>query len=680
MGGGLMQIITYGTQDLTLTGNPEITFFNVVYRRYTNFGKRFVTVSFDNSSGFNMQSIVDIPKNMGDLMTKMILKIKLPRVDLTTINQLITERLKQLEQQTNTNNIVSETYFTYYNYFIEFFTKLKNIIRVFFNKYDLKKNSITYIQDLSTYILKFFNLSEYSQFFYSIEFYLNDNQTVGTKGTFPIETFTNASLYKIQANNLIYIYEQFTSQTVSYGEFKFLINKNMEILDSLNVIMYNKMISVGTSAGKNTVQFAWVNKIGIWLFDSIDLYIGSNKIYSLSDTYVNNYSEIYYKNRDLFNSMVGNEQEINQYSVFHEESFLYLPIPFWNYANCGLAFPLIALQFNSLQLKINTKKFLDCIRIDLSSFEAEPDIKNEVIGLLSSFTNTINNQLNISLLLELVYLDKVERAKFAQSAHEYLIEQVQEITFNNIGPFGTNVNSNHTSSTLEIDAFHCCKDLMWFVKKNVNPLDIFLPNIDVFNYTFSMEQNYTLRESAQNFIKYVRLLTNSNQLFDLNIFLYGLNVVETNIEFINDFNFVKNYYSNVYNYPSENSSLRIILMSSMLSLNGTQLIGENFMFYNYLQTWNYYNATPQHGLNLYSFSLKPTEFQPSGACNFSKITFFGMEFKYNPLPQDLLMEKLGVRTQSQPGDASNKYELIVQLRNYNILRLFGGIGATAFTY
>lgn len=679
MGGGLMQIITYGTQDLTLTGNPEITFFNVVYRRYTNFGKRFVTVSFDNSSGFNMQSIVDIPKNMGDLMTKMILKIKLPRVDLTSINQLISTRVNQLEQtsSTSTSNIVTETYFTYYNYFIEFLTKLKNVIRVFFNRYDLKKNSITYIQDLSNYILRYFNLSEYSQFFYSIEFYLNDNQAIGSVGTFPVETFTNASLYRIQANTLIYIYEQFTSQTVSYEEFKFLINKNMDLLDSLNVIMYNKMISVGTGGGKDIVRFAWVNKIGVWLFDSIELYIGSNKIYSLSDSYVNNYAEIYYKNKELYDEMIGSDQDVNEFSVFHDETFMYLPIPFWNYSNCGLAFPLIALQFNSLQLKINTKKFLDCIRIDLGSLGQDPDVKNEVVQLLSSFAGTINNQLNISLLLELVYLDKVERMKFAQSAHEYLIEQVQEITFGNIGPFSIGTNSNNTSSTLEIDAFHCCKDLMWFVRKNSNPLDLFGKNMDVFNYTFDFEQKYTLGTDANNFIKYVRLLTDSNQLFDLNVFLYGLNVVKANAVYINDFNFVKNYYSNVYNYPVENSSLRVILMNSMLSLNGTELIGENFMFFNYLQIWNYYNACPVQGLNVYSFSLKPTEFQPAGSCNFSKITFFGMAFKYNPLPQDLLMNKLGVR---DGGLSGNKYELVVQLRNYNILRLFGGIGATAFTY
>ena len=36
MGGGLLQLVAYGAQDVYLTGNPQITFFKVVYRRHTN--------------------------------------------------------------------------------------------------------------------------------------------------------------------------------------------------------------------------------------------------------------------------------------------------------------------------------------------------------------------------------------------------------------------------------------------------------------------------------------------------------------------------------------------------------------------------------------------------------------------------------------------------------------------
>ena len=47
MGGGLMQLIATGAQDIFLTGNPDISFFKVVYRRHTNFSIDSVEQLFD---------------------------------------------------------------------------------------------------------------------------------------------------------------------------------------------------------------------------------------------------------------------------------------------------------------------------------------------------------------------------------------------------------------------------------------------------------------------------------------------------------------------------------------------------------------------------------------------------------------------------------------------------------
>ena len=39
MTGGLIELVAYGVQDVFLTGNPQITFFKLVYKRYTNFAQ-----------------------------------------------------------------------------------------------------------------------------------------------------------------------------------------------------------------------------------------------------------------------------------------------------------------------------------------------------------------------------------------------------------------------------------------------------------------------------------------------------------------------------------------------------------------------------------------------------------------------------------------------------------------
>ena len=77
MGGGLMQLVAYGAQDVYLTGNPQITFFKVVYRRHTNFSCECIELTFSGSPGFGKTVTSTISRN-GDLITKMYLKVVLP--------------------------------------------------------------------------------------------------------------------------------------------------------------------------------------------------------------------------------------------------------------------------------------------------------------------------------------------------------------------------------------------------------------------------------------------------------------------------------------------------------------------------------------------------------------------------------------------------------------------------
>ena len=81
MGGGLMQLVAYGAQDVYLTGNPQITFFKVVYRRYTNFAIETVELSLNGTADFGKRVTVTITRN-GDLVTRMYLRIELGSVIL----------------------------------------------------------------------------------------------------------------------------------------------------------------------------------------------------------------------------------------------------------------------------------------------------------------------------------------------------------------------------------------------------------------------------------------------------------------------------------------------------------------------------------------------------------------------------------------------------------------------
>ena len=74
MGGGLIQVFANdGPQDLHLTGNPDITFFKVVYKRHTNFAIESVTHQLDGSFNSGGKSFLNIPRD-GDLLYKLYLE------------------------------------------------------------------------------------------------------------------------------------------------------------------------------------------------------------------------------------------------------------------------------------------------------------------------------------------------------------------------------------------------------------------------------------------------------------------------------------------------------------------------------------------------------------------------------------------------------------------------------
>ena len=69
MGGGLMQLVAYGAQDIYLTGNPQITFFKVVYRRHTNFSMEAIEQTLAGTAGTSATQTCTISRN-GDLVYK----------------------------------------------------------------------------------------------------------------------------------------------------------------------------------------------------------------------------------------------------------------------------------------------------------------------------------------------------------------------------------------------------------------------------------------------------------------------------------------------------------------------------------------------------------------------------------------------------------------------------------
>jgi len=126
-----MQLVAYGAQDIYLTGNPQITFFKVVYRRHTNFSMEYLKQS---STGGNTTKTWTVSRN-GDLILDMFLEnmgtltgvtidggegINYPSID-RAINGLMNAKLRYtLEIGGQTIDRFSERYRNIHNGLFEF--------------------------------------------------------------------------------------------------------------------------------------------------------------------------------------------------------------------------------------------------------------------------------------------------------------------------------------------------------------------------------------------------------------------------------------------------------------------------------------------------------------------------------------------------------------------------------
>ena len=79
MGGGLMELVAKGAQDIYLTGNPNVTYFKSIFKRHTNFSIESIQQNFKGDLKFGKRISCTI-KRVGDLLSGISLEIDLPAI------------------------------------------------------------------------------------------------------------------------------------------------------------------------------------------------------------------------------------------------------------------------------------------------------------------------------------------------------------------------------------------------------------------------------------------------------------------------------------------------------------------------------------------------------------------------------------------------------------------------
>jgi len=83
MPGGLLNIISYGNQNIILNGNPSKTFFKTVYAKYSNFGMQNIRIDYNGQKSLKLNEdstfTFKIPRN-AELLLDTFLVLTLPDI------------------------------------------------------------------------------------------------------------------------------------------------------------------------------------------------------------------------------------------------------------------------------------------------------------------------------------------------------------------------------------------------------------------------------------------------------------------------------------------------------------------------------------------------------------------------------------------------------------------------
>ncbi|NBV72409.1 MAG: hypothetical protein EBR60_10300 [Burkholderiaceae bacterium] len=247
-----------------------------------------------------------------------------------------------------------------------------------------------------------------------------------------------------------------------------------------------------------------------------------------------------------------------------------------------------------------------------------------------------------SLYVDYVFLDTDERRRMAQNPHEYLITQLQFTGDESVGS---------SSNKIKLNFNHPVKELIWVVQpdqnvdycSSLNSGSILYSALGAqpFNYTDSIDalpNAYHAFGSPQDLVS--GALNNGvseNGFIDANgLFVNAGSMGGSNSTWDKKWDYSNPHMGNdeAYNSGVSDAGTFVLAETSLelhcwgqnpvvtakLQLNGQDRFSEREgTYFSWVQPYQSHTRTPDEGINVYSFALRPEEHQPSGTCNFSRI-------------------------------------------------------------
>ena len=400
-------------------------------------------------------------------------------------------------------------------------------------------------------------------------------------------------------------------------------------------------------------EFKWIDNLGTQMIEEITVKCGGETLQRFNGQYLTSLVQRDFSNtkKDLYDRMTGNTKEFNDPSNWGNNQFaccgqncgngnypnavwsdteggaqpsicgrnLYIPINIWFTLSSKMAFPLVALQYNELEINISLRPIKELFTIrDVADTNGnyphiQPNFNAEEQQLyrflqtppndnILSDTNTETKLIytdkrtqwnaDVHLISTYGFLSEDERRQFASKPQNYLVKQIYEYRFNNVSE----------SAKVKLDSLGMVSSWTYFFRRS----DANLRN---------QWSNYTnwVYDTSPGLLNYFPIISPTNPCLDSepeNCYLFNGCVT-------GDYN---------------GACKKNIMLDMAILLDGKYR--ENLFesgIYNYVEKYTRTAGNGPDGLYCYNFCMTtdPFDFQPSGAINLSK--FRNIEFEFTTI-------------------------------------------------
>lgn len=521
MTGGIVQLVAYGKEDLFLSRDPQITFFKVIYRRHTNFAREEIPQYFINDPDFGRRTSCIVSPE-GDLINKMCLKITLPAIPKFNSSNTVSDQTSTSDSSGNSTSSDNTS------------TKFAWIRKIGYSmiKYiEFEVNGVVIDRHYGEWLHIWSILTTKN---------INDKGLDKLIGNVPeLIEFTES-----KDEYIVYVPLQFwfcrasglalPMISLQYSDIK--INLELQKLENCLIASPTHYIKCAGDI-VNFAPYEYLYQKGA---DGVDRY----GIFSHYDIV----------NKRLY------------YTSINPDKFTGIPYD---------GDPTL-LDDATKQSIVNTPKSEKyAIKGVSTDFSIKPDLATRSVTTHKrSLKNLILTE--CVLLTDYVYLDDDERMKFAQTKHDYLIEQLH---------YTPNIAIEGTNPKVKLDIDQPCKLTVWLTQ-----LDYISNFNDRFNYSDShvrkrpYDVNYTDPSKIKMFAN-------------------------------------KNVDEVIGNSLIDEEAIRL---NSQIRMS--KRVNE---YYEFLQPIQHSTNTLPKGCGMYSYSIVPTDPAPTGTTNMSQIELIELNLKMN---------------------------------------------------